>query len=145
MTVAASSEHSSKTSGAQTPVPASLDMPEHHCKEHSQSITLMLRNISCSYNQDDVERYLAEAGLSGLYGKLHLPMSPVRAANLGYAFIQLNSKEDVVRCTEALTGKPLGPAASTKRVQVCLAHVQDIRTVSRRSKQRLRAPRYHHL
>jgi hypothetical protein len=116
------------------------------CEAHGEAagqeapeLTVMLRNIACSYTQTELASLLDEAGLAGTFSGMRLPRNPVRNANLGYVFVRLTSRCHVQLYVEKLAGKTLGPRQTSKKLEVSLAHVQDGSFESKRSNRRRRA------
>jgi hypothetical protein len=100
------------------------DCPEV-TEQEAPELTVMLRNIACSYTQAELANLLNEAGLAGTFSGMRLPRNPVRNANLGYVFVRLTSRCHVQLYMEKLAGKTLGPRQTSKKLEVSLAHVQD--------------------
>lgn len=107
-----------------------------HSGQDALELTVMLRNIACSYTQVELAHLLDEAGLAGTYSHMRLPRNPVRNANLGYVFVTLTSRCHVQLYVEKLAGKTLGPRQTAKKLEVSLAHVQGEYTSKRGSRRR---------
>lgn len=100
--------------------------------------TVMIRNITCRYTQEQVAEFLDQVGLAGKYDFLHLPLNPNRRANLGYMFVNFKTPEYAEECQQLLQGKPLGPSSSEKRCEVAPAHIQGAASVARHSQKKRR-------
>jgi hypothetical protein len=72
-------------------VQGSMPVPESDSTENHT--TVMIRNIPNNVTRADLLNVLAGAGFQGLFDFLYLPMDFKKDANLGYAFVNLESEE----------------------------------------------------
>jgi len=83
-------------------------MPLPHLVAPAESVveaewtTVILRNIPCNYSRQDILNFLDEHNVR--YDFVYLPMDFQRAANLGYAFVNVVSNEEAERIMQCLNG-----------------------------------------
>ncbi|CAE7668280.1 ML3, partial [Symbiodinium pilosum] len=81
--------------------------------------TVMLRNIPNNYTRDMVLELLDEHGFAGAYNFVYLPFDFTRDANLGYAFVNLESCEVVDALWNTFDGFSNWSLPTVKVCQVC--------------------------
>jgi len=107
----------------------------------SNGRTLMLRNIPCRVNQEELVRIVEEMGLGGRYDYLYVPLSHRPRANIGYAFVNLISEADEIAFKRAFDGFRFPGTLSQKVCAVQPARLQgSLAQFTQRRKVRARLP-----
>jgi len=105
--------------GAEEPAPAQ--------PEGSVPITtMMLKNIPCRKNQEEVMAILNQEGFADRYDFFYLPRDVKFRANLGYAFINFVTPEDASQFQAKMNGYRFTNSGSTKACIAVAAHVQGL-------------------
>jgi len=86
--------------------------------------TFMLRNIPNKYTRSMMLNELAERGFEGLYDFFYLPIDFRHRCNVGYAFLNLTSREVAQEFISAFNGRKLKRVKSTKVCLVAPAKLQ---------------------
>eukprot|EP00927_Polykrikos_kofoidii_P074110 TRINITY_DN70073_c0_g1_i1.p1 TRINITY_DN70073_c0_g1~~TRINITY_DN70073_c0_g1_i1.p1 ORF type:complete len:266 (+),score=20.79 TRINITY_DN70073_c0_g1_i1:89-886(+) len=86
--------------------------------------TLMIKNIPCRCNKDEVLKAIHESGFAEKYDFFHLPMRRSQNQNLGYAFISLCNPTIIPSFCAYFEGYVFKHRMSTKVVTVVPAHIQ---------------------
>jgi RNA recognition motif-containing protein len=82
--------------------------------------TVLLRNVPSSYRQEDMLCLLNSQGFAEKYNFLYLPMDFATGANLGFAFVNLESWEIAEAALHKLQGfSRWSDTACRKTLQVC--------------------------
>lgn len=87
----------------------------------------MLRNIPNKYLQEALIEEIEEAGFRNSYDFFYLPMDVRNNANVGYAFINFVSPEELQRFTKDFDDYQFSRAGSRKLAKVNTATVQGLR------------------
>jgi hypothetical protein len=95
--------------------------------------TVMIRHIACRYTKEQMVSFLDKSGLKDKYDFVHLPLNPVKRANLGYVFVNFLSAEYAEECRQIYHGKVLGTSCTQKKCEVVPAHMQGFARVPRHS------------
>lgn len=88
--------------------------------------TMMLKNIPCRKNQDEVMSTIDFEGFQGRYDFFYLPRDVKFRANLGYAFVNFLTPEDASQFQTRMDGYRFVSSGSSKACQVVAAHVQGV-------------------
>mmetsp|Transcript_141542 Transcript_141542/g.394439 ORF Transcript_141542/g.394439 Transcript_141542/m.394439 type:complete len:473 (+) Transcript_141542:153-1571(+) len=88
--------------------------------------TAMLRNIPNKYTQNSLLEEIHEAGFTDTYDFFYLPMDVHNRANVGYAFINFLSPDDMTRFTVNFTDYVFQKHPSLKIARVSPAHIQGL-------------------
>jgi len=106
-------------------VPKSVDLHSQFQAESKKPMTtIMLRNIPNRYTQASLLQEINKAGFEGTYDFFYLPMDTQNRTNVGYAFINFVSPEELERFTMLFAGYSFEDHASQKVARVSLAHIQ---------------------
>eukprot|EP00928_Gymnodinium_smaydae_P086096 TRINITY_DN6994_c0_g1_i1.p1 TRINITY_DN6994_c0_g1~~TRINITY_DN6994_c0_g1_i1.p1 ORF type:complete len:162 (+),score=16.09 TRINITY_DN6994_c0_g1_i1:54-539(+) len=88
-----------------------------------REMTLMLRNIPCSVNDERMEFVLKQHGFAGLYDYLYVPMRR-NGSNLGFGFVNFTYEEDAIRFKAVFSGYRFSGTNSTKQCSITPAEIQ---------------------
>merc|ERR1719375_1749755 len=80
----------------------------------TETTTLMIRGIPCSFSQEHVLQLFDELGLAGKYNFFYLPYAGKSSSNLGYAFVNFVDAKSATTCSASLDGVALDPDRSKK-------------------------------
>mmetsp|Transcript_97086 Transcript_97086/g.172818 ORF Transcript_97086/g.172818 Transcript_97086/m.172818 type:complete len:415 (+) Transcript_97086:51-1295(+) len=107
-------------------VPKSVDLHSQFQieTENRPKTTIMLRNIPNRYTQATLLQQINKVGFEGTYDFFYLPMDTQNRTNVGYAFINFVSPEELDRFTERFADYRFEDHASQKVARVSLAHIQ---------------------
>lgn len=86
--------------------------------------TLMIRNIPNKYTQLQFINELFNSGFRGKFDFLYLPIDVHNTCNIGYAFINMKSPDEVLEFYEAWHGNSWPLFRSRKRCEITLARIQ---------------------
>lgn len=86
----------------------------------------MLRNIPNKYTQEQLTEEIHEDGFDGTYNFFYLPIDTKTNANVGYAFVNFNTPDDLTRFTEAWDGHTFKTGGSKKIAKVVPSVVQGL-------------------
>jgi len=89
---------------------------------HGKVTTLLVRNVVCSYSDEEILQVLDEMGFKGKYDFVYVPKGSQMQANFGYFFLNLKSPEYAKECEEVIAGRKFGPRRTHK---VCVVQVAD--------------------
>eukprot|EP00928_Gymnodinium_smaydae_P087165 TRINITY_DN7148_c0_g3_i1.p1 TRINITY_DN7148_c0_g3~~TRINITY_DN7148_c0_g3_i1.p1 ORF type:complete len:155 (-),score=24.19 TRINITY_DN7148_c0_g3_i1:550-1014(-) len=95
--------------------PAILVMPHE--------VTLILRNIPSSVDEERMETVLRQHGFAGSYNYLFLPLSR-RGSNLGFVVVNFVQKQDALRFAAVFHGSRFPGATTMRPCSVILADLQ---------------------
>ncbi|CAJ1387419.1 unnamed protein product [Effrenium voratum] len=98
------------------PADAGRDAPKQSVP--AERTTVMLRNVPNNYTREMLLTLLDEQGLAGCYDFVYLPCDFYRAANLGYAFVNMVDGISVDAVWKALDGFSEWSMATSKVCQV---------------------------
>jgi len=88
--------------------------------------TMMLKNIPCRKNQEEVMATVNQEGFADRYDFFYLPRDVKFRANLGYAFINFVSPQDAAMFQNKMNGYRFSNSGSAKACIVVPAHVQGV-------------------
>lgn len=110
---------------------------EREGKKESKPTTLMIRNIPNRYTQENLIADLEEAGFSGTFDFLYLPLDQGKkhrhhglrktSSNIGYAFVNFKDHESAEKCMDTFNGHTFSQISSNKIAAVSVAHMQGLR------------------
>jgi len=86
--------------------------------------TVMIKNIPSRCHQDEVLEAIAQFGFAGRYTFFYQPKKTGKALNYGYAFIGLNTEQDVTDFRRAMEGFQFVRRKSLKAIAVAPAKIQ---------------------
>lgn len=87
--------------------------------------TLMLCNIPCRFNNDDIAEAIDAVGFAGLHDFVNVPgRAGRRCGNIGYAFVHFKTPEIAAEFAEVFQGYQFKGTSSKKRCEVKSAHMQ---------------------
>jgi len=96
--------------------------PEQNAVTYNDNAALMMiRNIPCPLDQDDIAFAIESMGFAGLYDFVHVPVPhhPQKSkGNKGYAFVQFFDPEVAVQFQQSFQGHQFEGTASTKKCTV---------------------------
>eukprot|EP00437_Effrenium_voratum_P011483 CAMPEP_0181455848 /NCGR_PEP_ID=MMETSP1110-20121109/30965_1 /TAXON_ID=174948 /ORGANISM="Symbiodinium sp., Strain CCMP421" /LENGTH=295 /DNA_ID=CAMNT_0023580237 /DNA_START=15 /DNA_END=903 /DNA_ORIENTATION=+ len=104
-------------------VPKSMDLV-HSFQADRPKTTVMLRNIPNRYSQASLLQEIDAAGYEGTYDFFYLPMDTQNRTNVGYAFINFLTPQDLERFMTGFAAYAFQQHCSQKLAQVSLAHIQ---------------------
>lgn len=105
-------------------VPKTVDLEEGFRHIEKPLTTAMLRNIPNRYTQASLLHEIEDEGFSGSFNFFYLPMDTHNRTNVGYAFINFKTPEDMSRFTKLFAGYNFKDHASQKIARVSPAHIQ---------------------
>eukprot|EP00747_Dinoflagellata_sp_TGD_P128193 gnl/TRDRNA2_/TRDRNA2_174493_c0_seq2.p1 gnl/TRDRNA2_/TRDRNA2_174493_c0~~gnl/TRDRNA2_/TRDRNA2_174493_c0_seq2.p1 ORF type:complete len:228 (-),score=54.09 gnl/TRDRNA2_/TRDRNA2_174493_c0_seq2:186-815(-) len=117
-----------------------VQMTKQQDLEEASTTTVMIRNIACQYDQEQIKTFLDHAGMKGTFDFLYLPLNTTRRGNLGYVFVNFVSTEHAEFCKEQLDGKVLGTSKTHKRCEVTMAFHQGLKESGSRRFNRKKTP-----
>eukprot|EP00928_Gymnodinium_smaydae_P085567 TRINITY_DN69078_c0_g1_i1.p2 TRINITY_DN69078_c0_g1~~TRINITY_DN69078_c0_g1_i1.p2 ORF type:complete len:155 (-),score=12.22 TRINITY_DN69078_c0_g1_i1:61-525(-) len=88
-----------------------------------REMTLIIRSMPCSVNEERMESVLREHGFAGSYDYLFLPVRR-NGSNLGFGVVNFMQEQDAFRFRDFLVGYRFPGANSTQRCIVTLADIQ---------------------
>jgi len=95
--------------------------------------TVMLCNIPCRFNNDDIAEAIDSVGFAGLHDFINAPGRwGKRCNNIGYAFVHFKTPEIAARFSEVFQGYQFKGTCSQKRCEVKSAHMQGFNGLSAR-------------
>mmetsp|Transcript_6649 Transcript_6649/g.14506 ORF Transcript_6649/g.14506 Transcript_6649/m.14506 type:complete len:390 (-) Transcript_6649:181-1350(-) len=110
-----------------TTVPKHMDLEaanEGYTSQGKPMTTAMLRNIPNKYSQASLLKEIDSMGFIGSYNFFYLPMDTHNQTNVGYAFINFTSPDDMTRFAQIFTGHHFVMLPSQKIARVSPAHIQ---------------------
>lgn len=114
-------EHQGMTPSATPPGTPSEEVEE----EEDLDPTLMLCNIPCRFNNDDIAEAIDSVGFAGLHDFVNVPgRAGRRCGNIGYAFVHFKTPEIAAEFAEVFQGYQFKGTSSKKRCEVKSAHMQ---------------------
>lgn len=105
-------------------VPKSVDLVHSGLQGDRPKTTVMLRNIPNRYSQASLLEEIDLAGFKGSYDFFYLPMDTQNRTNVGYAFINFLTTEELERFMTEFANHAFKHHSSQKLARVSLAHVQ---------------------
>eukprot|EP00438_Fugacium_kawagutii_P033090 Skav229603 [mRNA] locus=scaffold510:225750:228890:+ [translate_table: standard] len=105
-------------------VPKSVDLVHSGQIGDRPKTTVMLRNIPNRYSQASLLEEIDHAGFKGSYDFFYLPMDTQNRTNVGYAFINFLTTEELERFMVEFANHAFKHHSSQKLARVSLAHVQ---------------------
>jgi len=91
-----------------------------------QNTTVMMRNLPCPLLRDDLIDAMDKHGFAGCYNIVFLPRDYNTGMGLGYAFVDLSSREEADRFTLAFEGFCDWPKPSSKVCSVVWSRTQGL-------------------
>jgi hypothetical protein len=121
--------HTPSTTGPGTPDSREEDneMPRmmNGHEIHDGEATLMLCNIPCRFEHDDIVDAIQSIGFGGFYEFVYVPQrSRKRSGNMGYAFVHFKSPETAASFSDNFQNFQFKRTSSTKKCMVKPAHIQ---------------------
>jgi hypothetical protein len=111
-------------------VPKSQDMAEmYKTSQNEAPTTMMIRNIPCRYNQNDLMVDLADLGFTGTYDFLYMPIDMSTSTNVGYAFVNFVTPSWAAKSLHAFDNFCFARnqrTATKKYSKVSVAHLQGL-------------------
>eukprot|EP00435_Cladocopium_sp_Y103_P071527 s90_g37.t1 len=105
-------------------VPKHVDLVHQSHQEDKPKTTVMLRNIPNRYSQVGLLKEIDAAGFTDSYDFFYLPMDTKNRTNVGYAFINFLTSQDLDRFMTYFAGYVFPNCPTPKAARVSLAHIQ---------------------
>ncbi|CAL1147862.1 unnamed protein product [Cladocopium goreaui] len=105
-------------------VPKHVDLVHQSHQEDKPKTTVMLRNIPNRYSQVGLLKEINAAGFTDSYDFFYLPMDTKNRTNVGYAFINFLTSQDLDRFMTYFAGYVFPNCPTPKAARVSLAHIQ---------------------